>query len=71
MGPCIYCGKMIYLDWIAERGYHRECHERYLRERPALLPFEIQMRADREHEKRRQRKANKRKAKKALRRAAA
>ena len=28
MGTCFYCGKMIYLDWIAERGYHRACHER-------------------------------------------
>lgn len=30
MGPCIYCKEMIYHEWIADRGYHRECHENHL-----------------------------------------
>lgn len=28
MGPCKFCGEMIYLEWIAERGYHRGCYEK-------------------------------------------
>lgn len=28
MGPCSYCKKIIYDERIAERGYHRDCHEK-------------------------------------------
>lgn len=27
MGPCCYCKQIIYDERIAERGWHRECHE--------------------------------------------
>lgn len=61
MGPCLYCKKMIFLDWVAERGYHRECHERYLAQRQAAQLAESKIERDlREHEKRRLRKARKR-----------
>jgi hypothetical protein len=72
MGPCCYCKKMIYLDWIAERGYHRSCHEKYLAGRK-FAAFEAEVarnrvaRAEREHEKRRERKRLKRIAEKAAR----
>lgn len=65
MGPCFYCKQMIYLDWIAERGYHRECHERFLQvmadKKAAELAVEAhKLRATREQEKRRLRRAAKR-----------
>lgn len=64
MGPCLYCHKMIYHPGMAERGYHRSCHDeanaQYTRSQAA------NERHDREHEKRRLRKAAKRQAEKAL-----
>ncbi len=70
MGTCMYCKKMIYLEWIAERGYHRECHERYLASRPKILsPAEraaAEARDLREQEKHRARRARSRAAKKAM-----
>ncbi len=62
MGPCYYCKKMIYLDWIAERGYHRACHEKAQAEGATAAQRED--RAEREHEKRRERKRLKRIAEK-------
>lgn len=70
MGPCMYCKKMIYLDWIAERGYHRACHEEYERRGRIAAATEAEAAAriarhNREHEKRRERKAEKRRLQKA------
>ncbi len=44
MGPCIYCKEMIYLDWVAERGYHRDCHEHYMKKLEAGTYGSIQWR---------------------------
>ena len=55
MGPCCFCHKMIYLDWIAERGFHRECNEKYVEWRKQQC--QSSERAVREQEKRRLRRA--------------
>lgn len=70
MGPCRFCRKMIFLDWIAERGYHRDCMKAYMAKQsaePKLLiePDRKKAKAIKDHERRRLRKASKRKAAKA------
>lgn len=72
MGPCRYCKQMIYLDWIAERGYHRHCHAKAIQQK---IDSSIQQRValdrhEREHDKRRERKRLKRTREKALRKGA-
>lgn len=58
MGPCKFCGKMIYLDWMAERGYHRECNEKHIKEQTRLTT--IKLKQQRESIKRSARKREKR-----------
>lgn len=71
MGPCMYCGEMIYLDWIAERGYHRACYEKDEAKVHHDLTCDILLRAARiarhyrKAEKRRIRRAEIRRQKKA------
>ncbi len=70
MGPCCYCKKMIYLEEIAERGYHRVCHEQFMNKLSTkqllrFFGFRDKERDARQDERHRARRARSRAAKKA------
>lgn len=66
MGPCYYCGQMIWHTGMAERGYHSKCRLEHVALNQRRLAQED--RHVREHERRRLRRAAKRIKEKADRR---